>query len=457
MQKKGNILIIDDNKEIIEALKFLLEDEFNLVNSIKSPNQINSSLKSGNYDIVLLDMNFSAGINSGNEGLFWLKEIFKNDPSIIVIMITAYGDVELAVKAIKEGAVDFILKPWDNDKLLATIKSGLLLRESKLEINKLKSRQQHLTTELDRHFPDMVSNCEAMKKVMNIVTKVAKTNASILITGENGTGKGMIAREIHKRSARSKEVMITIDMASLSESLFESELFGHKKGSFTDAKQDRIGRFESASGGTLFLDEIGNLSLSMQAKILTALQERKITPVGSNKSIPIDIWLISATNKNLEVMVQEGTFREDLLFRINTIQIDLPPLRERENDIEILANSFLKKFSEKYNHTGLQLTVDALNSLREYFWPGNIRELEHTIEKSVILCENTQINSNDLQLKKQNIQKTSLLDKSKTIDNIEKDAIINALNINHGNLSDAAKELGISRQTIYNKMKKYGI
>ncbi|NVO01652.1 MAG: sigma-54-dependent Fis family transcriptional regulator [Bacteroidetes bacterium] len=457
MNKKGNILIIDDNKEIIEAFKFFLEDEFNQVSTLKTPNQIHSTLKAGNYDIVLLDMNFSAGVNSGNEGLYWLKEILKIDPSIVVILITAYGDVELAVKAIKEGAIDFILKPWDNDKLLATLKSGLKLRESNLEIKKLKSREHHLTTELDRHFPDMISDCDAMKKIVSIVDKVSKTDASILITGENGTGKGMIAREIHKRSSRSKEAMITVDMASLSESLFESELFGHKKGSFTDARQDRIGRFESASGGTLFLDEIGNLSLAMQAKILTALQERKITPVGSNKSIPIDIWLIAATNKNLEKMVDEGSFREDLLFRINTIQIDLPPLRERGNDIEILANNFLRKFTAKYNSKVQKFSAEALKNLKDYSWPGNIRELEHTIEKAVILCENNTIISEDLQLRKSHQSSSKLNIKTKTIDDIEKDAIVSALNKNHSNLSEAAKELGISRQTIYNKMKKYGI
>ena len=457
MQKKGNILIIDDNKEIIEALKFFLEDEFDVVTTLRSPNQIHTTLKTGNYDVVLLDMNFSAGVNTGNEGLFWLKEILKMDPMAVVIMITAYGEVELAVRAIKEGAFDFILKPWDNDKLLGTLKSGFKLHESNIEIKKLKSCQQLLSSELDRQFPEMISHCEAMKKILTVVNKVAKTDASVTITGENGTGKGMIAREIHKRSLRSKEIMITVDMASLSESLFESELFGHKKGSFTDARQDRIGRFESASGGTLFLDEIGNLSLAMQAKILTALQEREITPVGSNKSIPVDIRLITATNKNLEKLVKEGSFREDLLFRINTIQIDLPPLCERDDDVIILAENFLKKFSEKYNHPSLHFTDNAIKSLKEYTWPGNIRELEHTIEKAVILSENKHISSDDLQLKRLNPSKSSQSNTSKTIDDLEKEAIINMLNKNDGNPTDAARELGVSRQTIYNKIKKYGL
>jgi DNA-binding NtrC family response regulator len=457
MQKNGKILIIDDNKEIIEALRFFLEDEFNSVTAIKNPNQIQSTIKAGSFDVVLLDMNFSAGVNSGNEGLYWLREIIKIDPSLVVILITAYGDVELAVKAIKEGAIDFVLKPWDNDKLLATIKSGLKLRESNLEIEKLKIGQQHLTSELDRQYPDLISHCDAMKKILNIINKVSKTDASVLITGENGTGKGLVAREIHKRSLRSKEIMITVDMASLNESLFESELFGHKRGSFTDAKQDRIGRFESASSGTLFLDEIGNLSLAMQAKILSVLQERKITPVGSNKSIPVDIRLIAATNKNLEKMVEDGAFREDLLFRINTIQIDLPPLRERGEDVVILAKSFLKKFGDKYNRPALQFEDEALVCLQVYPWPGNIRELEHTIEKVVILCEDDKVSTSDLQLKKQGAQKVSQGDSSKTIDDLEKEAIVNALQLNHGNLSDTAKTLGISRQTIYNKMKKYGL
>jgi len=316
MSKKGNLLIVEDNPEILEALHFFLEDEFNLVTSIKNPNLVPSTLSSNVYDLVLLDMNFTAGINTGNEGLYWLAEIMKFDPTLCVIMMTAYGDIELAVKAMKNGATDFVLKPWDNDKLLATLKAGLKLRQSTIELKKLRgSQDQQMTADLEQQFSDFIGECPSIKRIMDIVEKVSKTDANILITGENGTGKGMIAKEIHRLSDRAKGLMVTVDMASIPVSLFESELFGHKKGAFTDAKQDRIGRFETAHGSSLFLDEIGNLSLNMQTKILNVLQERQIIPLGSNKVLPIDVRLICATNKNLEKMVMEGLFRQDLLFR----------------------------------------------------------------------------------------------------------------------------------------------
>jgi DNA-binding NtrC family response regulator len=308
MSKKANLLIVEDSPEIIAALQMFLEDEFQTVTPLQSPNMIPAFLQATEYDLILLDMNFSAGVNTGNEGLYWLKEILRIEPSMCVIMMTAYGDIDLAVKAMKNGATDFVIKPWDNDRLLATLKAALKLRQSSLEIQKLRGRQDHLSAEIDLQFPEIIGKCPAMKRVMEIVEKVSRTEVNILITGENGTGKGLIAREIHRRSNRAGEVMITVDMASIPVTLFESELFGHRKGAFTDARQDRVGRFETASGGSLFLDEIGNLSLSMQTKILNVLQERHIIPLGSNKPVPIDIRLICATNKNLDKMVIEGLF-----------------------------------------------------------------------------------------------------------------------------------------------------
>jgi DNA-binding NtrC family response regulator len=457
MIKKGNLLIVEDNKEILEALELFLEDEFNLVTGIKSPNLIISTLQSGSYDLVLLDMNFSAGVVTGNEGLYWLKEILKVDPAISVIMMTAYGDVELAVKAMKNGAVDFIIKPWDNDKLLATLRTALKLRESNREIEKLRNRQDQLTAELDQQYADIIVQCPQMTRVMEIVEKVSKTDVNILITGENGTGKGLIAREIHKRSSRSKEAMITVDMASVPLTLFESEMFGHKKGAFTDAKLDRIGRFETASGGTLFLDEIGNLSMNMQAKVLYVLQERHVIPLGSNRVVPIDVRLICATNKSLDKMVMEGLFRQDLLFRINTIQIDLPPLRERGGDIELMAGYFLVKYASKYDRGKLSFAKESLMAMRSYSWPGNIRELEHSVEKAVILAEGNMVKPEDLYLKKLPGSTLNPADLDGSYGDFEKEIIRKALLRHMGNMTSAARELGISRQTIYNKMKRYGL
>ncbi|MCK9204771.1 MAG: sigma-54 dependent transcriptional regulator [Bacteroidales bacterium] len=457
MQKKGNLLIVEDNPEILQALQFFLEYEFNIITSITNPNLIPSTLQSGQYDLVLLDMNFTAGINTGNEGIFWLGEILKIDPTLCVIMMTAYGDIDLAVKAIKNGATDFVIKPWDNDKLLATLNTGLKLRRSALELQKNREKQEKINADLEQQFHEFIGECPSIKRVLDIVDKVSETDANILITGENGTGKGMIAKEIHQRSNRAKKTMVTVDMASIPVSLFESELFGHKKGAFTDAKSDRVGRFEAANQSTLFLDEIGNLSLNMQTKILNVLQERQIIPLGTNKIVPIDVRLICATNKNLEKMVMEGLFRQDLLFRINTIQIDLPPLRERGRDIELMVGYFLDKFSVKYDKGQMSFDLEALQSLKKYLWPGNIRELEHTIEKAVILADHPLIKTDDLFLKVTTRQQTSIQDQPESFEDYEKTIIRKALLRNLGNLSNASKELGISRPTMYRKMKQYGL
>ncbi len=448
----AKILIIDDNKSVLSALEILLHSEYDNVDSISNPNQISSYPNLKDIDIILLDMNFSAGINSGNEGLFWLKEIMKKSPDVSVIMMTAYGAVELAVQALKEGAADFILKPWNNEKLLATVKSAYQLKKSKQEIQLLKEKETHLKQHINQDKNYIIGNSKAINTVLNLTHKVAKTNVNVLITGENGTGKELIARELHRVSSRKNEVFIGVDMGAISENLFESELFGHTKGAFTDAKEDRAGKFEAAHGGTLFLDEIGNLSLQTQAKLLSAIQQKTIVRVGSNAPITVDIRLVCATNCNLEQMVADGLFREDLLYRINTIHINVPALKERENDIVVLTDFFLKKFNHKYGKQGLKINASAIEKLSEYHWPGNIRELQHTIERAVILCEGSVLKPTDFLLNTS--QTTTTNNPVKTLEEMEILMINNALNNHNGNYSAAANQLGISRQTLYNKIKK---
>src|ERR1035437_3883782 len=362
--KQGKLLIADDNKKILTALNLFLQFEFEEVQIISNPNRLISELRSTNYDVVLLDMNFTAGVNIGNEGLFWLKEIKSQFPEVEVVMFTAYGDVELAVKALKEGASDFVLKPWENEKLKATLKAAYRLHKSSAEISDLKSREQQLKQELNQGTGLIVGKSPAMQSIMQLVNKVAKTDANILITGENGTGKELIAKEIHRLSARNNELFVLVDLSSLTETLFESELFGHKKGAFTNSIEDRVGKFVLASKGTLFLDEIGNIPMHLQSKLLTVLQTRIVTPVGSNKEQPFDIRLICATNKNIQQMVSDGLFRQDLLYRINTITINLPSLRERIEDIESIANFYLDIYSKKYNKGKLQLSPSAIAKLK---------------------------------------------------------------------------------------------
>jgi DNA-binding NtrC family response regulator len=453
---KGTLLIVDDNKSVISALEMMLQYEVEKLISISSPKRINEVLEKNDIDIVLLDMNFQAGINSGNEGLFWLKEILKHDSNISVVMITAYGDVELAVKALREGAIDFILKPWDNDKLLATINAAWKLRTSRKEALILKNDNQFLKKEIKRGEEKIVLGASpTMINVMNIVRKVAGTDANVLITGENGTGKELVAREIHNLSKRSNELMVNVDMGSITESLFESEMFGHVKGAFTDAKEDRTGKFEIAHKGTLFLDEIGNLSLQSQAKLLSALQNRHIVRIGSNRQIPIDIRLICATNCVLSSRVSEGLFREDLLYRINTIQIEVPPLRDRVDDIPVLAFHFLRVYCEKYNKPGKRLSTQALEKLANYQWPGNIREMQHSIEKAVILADTSVIGPSDFTFSASS--KGSAEDDITTLEEMEKKLIAESIKKHDNNLSIVASKLGITRQTLYNKLKKYDL
>lgn len=452
--KKNRLLIVDDNAGILDALKLLLKPEFEVIKTISNPNQLYTELERSNIDVVLLDMNFKAGINTGNEGLFWLREIKKRSPLIEVVMITAYGDIELAVKSLKEGALDFVLKPWDNDKLKATLEAACRLRNSNLEISDLKSREKLLKQDANRTDPLIIGKSSAMKEIMKLVDKIAVTDASVLITGENGTGKELIAREIHNRSIRCNELFVLVDLSSLAESLFESELFGHKKGSFTNAYEDKTGRFTMADKGTLFLDEIGNIPLNLQSKILTVLQTHIITPVGSTKEIPLDFRLISATNKNLQEMIAQNLFRQDLLYRMNTIHLHLPPLRERTEDIEDLALHFLKIYCKKYNKIIPELNNDIIEKLMRNPWYGNIRELQHIIEKAVILSEDDRLRSSDFMLMDNDV---SMLNQTETLDEMERKMIISTLKKNNFNQVITSQQLGITRQTLYNKIKRYGI
>jgi len=450
----AHILVIDDNVQILESLKLLLKDEFQSIDILSKPARIHEMLWRNSYDVVMLDMNFAMGETSGNEGIFWLNEIKKRDPLLPVILITAYGDIELAVKAIREGATDFITKPWDPEKLIVTLNNAYRLRKSGQEVKKLKNKQQQLREDLDREYKMLHGSSEAMTRLMNTVDRVASTEANVLILGENGTGKEVIAREIHRRSGRSDQIFVAVDMGSLSESLFESEMFGHVKGAFTDAKEDRTGRFEAADEGTLFLDEIGNIPLSSQAKLLQVIQNREFIRVGAQQAIKIDIRLITATNKPLKQMVKKGSFREDLFYRLNTVAIEVPALRERGEDVVLLGKTFLEQYSSKYNKPGVSLNKKAIQKLREYPWPGNVRELKHTMERAVILCENMQMGPDDLRLFEAH---GSSLDQSFKLDEVEQRTILTVLEKCRGNHSKTAQMLNISRTTLYAKLKKYGI
>lgn len=453
--KKGRILIVDDNEELLIALRLFLSPHFSEIITEKNPNLI-PSLIPQNFDIILLDMNFKAGINSGNEGFYWMKEILKFDPSAIIVFITAYSDVEMAVKAIKEGATDFIQKSWDENKILSTVLSAYKLRQSKLEISNLKAKHQHLSQNIHNEFALIKGEAPKMQALYNTIEKVAVTKANILLLGENGSGKEVFAREIHRLSDRKDEIFVSVDLGSISETLFESELFGHKKGAFTDAKQDRVGRFELASGGSLFLDEIGNLSLPLQAKLLSAIQNEEIVKLGSNQVCTIDIRLICATNKDLYKMVEEGEFREDLLYRINTIQIEIPSLRERIEDIQILSNHFLEIYKTKYNKADLKIGKTAIERLKKHPWQGNIRELRHSIEKAVIMAEDKTLKASDFFFDTKQLSNNEKSDSFNLAEN-EKELIQKAIAKYNGNLSLTAKMLGINRSTLYEKMKKYEI
>ncbi|MEQ9423123.1 MAG: sigma-54 dependent transcriptional regulator [Cyclobacteriaceae bacterium] len=454
--KAGNILVVDDDKDVLYTAKLVLKPIFEKVVLVEDPVTIPELFSRIRFDVVILDMNFQQGVTSGKEGLEWLEKIIGLDDGCHVIMNTAYGDIQLAVDAMKLGAIDFIVKPWEKEKLLATVNTVYNLSKEKRKVRQLQGVESVLSQDINKPFASIVSESSIMQNVFRTIEKVAQTDADVLILGENGTGKELIAREIHRQSQRKKKPLIKVDLGSIAETLFESELFGHKKGSFTDAKEDRVGRFEVASGGSLFLDEIGNLSLQMQSKLLTVLQSRQVVPVGSNQPVPIDIRLISATNKPIYEMSDNQEFRTDLLYRINTVEIQLPPLRERVGDISVLARHFLKNYADKYDKHSLRLDARGIKKLEGYSWPGNVRELQHTIERAVILNSDGKLTPDDFLLKpdrKKAQQKSS----SFKIEDMEKDAITNAIDKWDGNLTLAAKELGWGRSTLYRKMEKYGI
>jgi DNA-binding NtrC family response regulator len=451
---EGRLLIVDDNISVLNALRIFLKSEFLEVITLSGPNTLIHEIATRDIDVVLLDMNFRAGESSGNEGMYWLREIKKIRKEIEVVMFTAYGDIETAVKATHEGAADFVLKPWENEKLLATLKAALKLRTSNLKVGTLIRREQDLKTEMNRDDRMIIGVSPVMQKILDLVKKVAATDANIMITGENGTGKELIAKEIHRLSDRNNELLVTVDLGSMSETLFESEMFGHTRGSFTDAHEDRTGKIMLAHKGTLLLDEIGNLPLQLQSKLLNVLQNRVVVPVGSNREHPVDIRLISTTNKNLLQMIREQTFRQDLLYRINTIQIELPPLRQRVEDIEILAEFFIGKYSVKYKKNCVKLQDRTIDLLKKYQWPGNIRELQHTIEKAVILCDGDCLSPGDLHLNQSHQVYT---DDTLTLEEMEKQMILKELKKQSQSLSIVARNLGISRTTLYKKMKSYGI
>jgi DNA-binding NtrC family response regulator len=454
----AKILIVDDDQDVLLAAKLFLKQHFTIVHTENNPENIPNLLAVENYDVILLDMNFSKDATSGKEGFYWLNVILEIDPAAVVIFITGYGDIELAVQGIKEGATNFLLKPWENKKLLATITANLKVRESKKELEDLRIKQKVLIADQDHSYSNSIGQSQALQQVLSAAQKVAITDANVLILGENGTGKELVARAIHKGSNRKDEVFISVDLGAISESLFESELFGFKKGAFTDAKEDRAGRFEAANKGTIFLDEIGNLSLSLQSKLLGVLQNRKVVRLGTNKEIPINVRLICATNMPLYQMVNENKFRQDLLYRINTVEVKVPPLRDRLEDLPLLIDHFLNIYCKKYNMTLKRVNSSTLKRLEKHSWPGNIRELQHSVERAVIMSESQVLEPNDFFLSQ--MEDSSSSDLSATTLNLEeteKILIRKVIDKHGGNISKAAKELGLTRASLYRRIEKYGL
>ncbi len=457
--KTGKILIVDDNEDLLKAAKMYLKRHFAQVDIEKNPEAIPNLMSNESYDVILLDMNFTKDVSSGSEGYYWLEKILEFDSSSVVVLITAYGDVQMAVRAIKAGATDFVLKPWENEKLLATIYSSLRLRESRNEIESLRIKNKEINQALNEKFSDIIGQSQPMQRIFQTIERVAHTDANVLILGENGTGKELIARAIHRNSSRKHESFVSVDLGSITETLFESELFGHKKGAFTDAKEDRAGRFELANKGTLFLDEIGNLSMPLQAKLLAVLQNRKVSRVGSNKDTPVDIRLICATNMPLYEMVKENRFRQDLLYRINTIEVEIPPLRDRFEDIPLLANHFLRHYSNKYGKNLSKLSEATMSRLNKHNWPGNIRELQHALERAVILSNSSVLQPEDFNFNatanKESDQQLNL--EQFNLEEVEKILIRKVLKKYNGNITQAAGELGLTRSSLYRRLEKYGL
>lgn len=455
-KEKGSILIVDDDDAVLLSAQLFLEQYFIAVRKINNPSQITEAFKEHRFDLVLLDMNFKQGETSGEEGLKWLDEIKKISPETNVLLMTAYGEVDIAVEAMKKGAMDFIMKPWQNEKLLATVRNALKYTSQERRVKQLENRERVLVSSMGEEYREMIGQSSSLNKIKKLIDKVAATEAEVLILGENGTGKEVAARALHAKSNRSDEVFIAVDLGSIPENLFESELFGHKKGAFTDAKEDRTGRFEAASGGTLFLDEIGNLTPTLQSKLLTVLQRRQIVPVGANQPVDIDVRIISATNTNLKEAVAHQQFREDLLYRINTVELEIPPLRDRIADLPELLKHFIEKYEHKYNKGPFEIDDSVIEKLKSHHWPGNVRELQHAIERAVILSEGLSLDETDFGfLKKAGDTAFNLEDYN--LENIEAWAIKKAIDKHEGNISHAAKELGLSRGAMYRRMDKYNL
>lgn len=456
-EKKGRVLIVDDNEDVLFAAEILLAQHVTDVKTISDPELLPELLTREQFDVILLDMNFTQDVTSGQEGLAWLARIRALDPGVVVIMITAFADVELSVRAIKAGASDFVVKPWQNEKLLATVSAALSLSRTQHEVRDLRSRQERLSADLDEPFQDFIGTTPEIQQVRAMVAKVAGTDANVLITGENGTGKELVARALHRQSQRADKIFVRVDMGALSHMLFESELFGHVKGAFTDAIKDRPGRFEIASGGTLLLDEIGNLDLGLQGKLLTALQSHQAQRVGSDVTHSFDIRLICATNRSLPDMVATGEFRQDLLYRINTVEIPLPPLRGRIADVPLLAAHFLARYARKYRKPVKALSATALSKLKEYSWPGNVRELQHAMERAVIMSNKSTLAPSDFLFPPPAKGRQKLRLDSFNLEEMEEAVVRNAMKQFGGNISRVAKELGISRPALYRKLERYGL
>ncbi|MEL6674972.1 MAG: sigma-54 dependent transcriptional regulator [Bacteroidota bacterium] len=452
----GKILIIDDDQDVLFTAQMVLKRHFSEVKTAHSPKGVMPLLEKEAFEVILLDMNFAPGVTSGQEGLFWLRKIKKVLPAAQVILNTAYGDVELAVEGMRQGATDFLLKPWKHEKLLSSVRMVMKLGKAQAEVGRLKQSRKAIQSELAGTYPPLLSQAASMQKVFETIEKVAKTDATVLVLGENGTGKELVARDLHRQSPRYEEAFIKVDLGAIPETLFESELFGHNKGAFTDAKEDKAGRFEVAAGGSLFLDEIGNLSFAMQAKLLTVLQARQLTRIGATQSIPLDIRLICATNKPLYEMVEQQAFRQDLLYRINTVEIQLPPLRERLEDLPLLGQYFLNQYAEKYGKGQMKFNRPVWKKMQAYPWPGNIRELQHAIERAVILADRSSLSADDFPLGKR-AAPASATEDVVNMEEIEKRAILAAIKKCEGNYTQAAKELGFGRSTLYRKMEKYGL
>ena len=455
LEKSGKILVVDDDNDVLYTARLVLRELFEKVDTINRPGLIPESMKSSRYDVILLDMNYSRGSTSGKEGLEWLGRILRIDPRVRVITTTAYGEINLAVQAMKDGAADFIIKPWSRDQLAEIIMNGSANRHN--QKGKVVTARADAKKTPEEKYPKILSRSPVMERIMETIRMVASTDANVLIMGENGTGKELAARALHFESLRKNNIFVHVDLGAIPETLFESELFGHTRGAFTDAREERAGRFETASGGTLFLDEIGNLTLPLQAKILTAIQNREIIRLGSNHPVPVNVRIVSATNMPLFQMADSFEFRQDLLYRINTVEITLPPLRERKEDIGLIADYYLKYFSAQYGKDGITISDDTKKRLNEYHWPGNIRELAHSVERAVILSKNKILTNDDFILKIKPNPSSPFAEPSIRVEDYEKRAVSTALSKHNGNLSKASEELGIARSTLYRKIARFGM